>query len=121
MAHVSTGIFQKDNKVHRDKNELPNMMDVHDVELLKRIKISGWELNKVLKSIWKLFNDTPAKEHIKLKRSDHVRLISCQAAWVKDEHVASCAIDVWQFIVTFVTDSHCLILIAQKIINHVIY
>lgn len=35
MAHVSTGVFQKDNKVHRDKNELLNMMDVHDVELLK--------------------------------------------------------------------------------------
>ena len=35
MAHVSTGVFQKDNKVHRDKNKLPNMMDVHDVELLK--------------------------------------------------------------------------------------
>ena len=80
------------------------------------IKTSGWEL----KSMWKLFNDSPAKKHIKLKRSDHVPLIFCQTTWVKDEHVASCAIDVWQFIVTSVTDSHCLILIARKI-NHVIY
>lgn len=121
MAHVSTGVFQKDNKVHRDKNKLPNMMDVHNVELLKL------ELKQVggswIKS-WNLYGNcstTPQLKNIKLKRSDHIPSVFCQSTWVKDEHVASCAIDVWQFIVTFVTDGHCLILIAQKIINHVIY
>ena len=70
------------------------------------VKATGWELDRILKVLWKLFNNSPAIRdlYINLNRLDKFPLKFCQTRWVKDASVASRAIKVWQFIVNVVND-----------------
>ena len=58
------------NKVkdHRNKNDLPQIMDVGSCGLHvvhgafnSGVKATGWQLEKILKNMWKLFNDSPPR------------------------------------------------------------
>ena len=66
------------------------------------VKATGWELDRVLKAMWKLFNDSLARRelYINLNRSDNFLLMLCQTRWVEDESVASRAINIWTFVVS---------------------
>ena len=58
------------NKVkdHRNKNDLPQIMDVGSCGLHvvhgafnSGVKATGWQLEKIMKNMWKLFNDSPPR------------------------------------------------------------
>ena len=58
------------NKVkdHRNKNDLPQIMDVGSCGLHvvhgafnSGVKATGWQLEKILKTMWELFNDSPPR------------------------------------------------------------
>ena len=70
------------------------------------VKATGWELDRIVKALWKLFDASPRRRdlHINLNSLDGSPLKFCQIRWVKDESVASQAIEVWQFIVNVVND-----------------
>ena len=51
-------------KDHKNKNGPPQIMDVRSCGLLvvhdaftTEVKATGWKLEKILKAMWKLFND----------------------------------------------------------------
>ena len=68
------------------------------------MKATGWKLEKVLKAMWKLFNDSPARRdlYIQLNTSDVFPLMFCQTRWVEDEPVAIRAIEVWENVVNVI-------------------
>ena len=95
-------------KLHREKNEVPQLMDIGSCGLHvvhgafeTGVKATGWELGKVLKAMWRLFNDSPARRdlYININRSDTFPLMFSETRWVEDESVAARAIEVWQFVV----------------------
>ena len=108
--NTNWSVFEMLN-AHREKNELPQILEIGSCGLhvihgafQTGVKATGWELDRVLKAMWKLFNDSPARRdlYINLNRSDSFPLMFCQARWVEDESVASRAIDVWKFVVSVI-------------------
>ena len=98
-------------KSHRMENELPQIVDVGSCGLhvvhgafQTGVKATGWNLEKVLKAMWKMFNDSPARRdlYIQLNTSDVFPLMFCQTRWVEDEPVAVRAIQVWQYVVNVI-------------------
>ena len=63
-----------------------------------------WELNKVLKAIYKIFNESPALCDVYLKEgsSSKFRMKVCETWWVEDKEVAECALEVWKSVVATV-------------------
>ena len=53
--------------------------------ILYGVKATGWELGRVLKAMWKLLSDSPARRdlYINLTRSDNFPLMFCQTRWVE--------------------------------------
>ena len=96
---------------HRVKDEFPKLFDVGSCGLHSihgsfptGVKSTESELAKVLKGMWKLFNDSPARRdtYIKLNRTDQFPRMFCQTRWVGDEPVASRAMSVWPFVVAVI-------------------
>ena len=60
------------------------------------IKANGWKLEKALKALWKLFNDSPAQSdlYIQFNLSDVFQLMFCQTCWFEDEPIAIQAMEV---------------------------
>ena len=112
MAGPNTNWSIMENiKAHRYKNKLHQILDIgscglHVVHgaLQTGGKGAGWELDRFLKALWKLCNDSPAKQnlYINLNRSDKFPLTFSHTRWVKDESVGCQAIEVWQFVVNVV-------------------
>ena len=101
------------NKVtdHRNKNELPQIMDVgscglHVVHRAFKTgaKTTGYQLENILKSMQKLFNYSPSRRdlYIKLNQTDEFPLMFCMTRWVEDALVASHAMAVWKNVVKVV-------------------
>ena len=68
------------------------------------MKLNGWKLEKVLKAMWKLFNDSPAWRdlYIQLNTSNVLPLMFCQTCWVEVEPVAMRAMEVWEIVVNVI-------------------
>ena len=69
------------------------------------VKATGWQLEKILKAMWKLFNDSPVRRdlYIKLNQTDEFPLMFCSTRWVEDAPVASRAMAVWKDVVKVVS------------------
>ena len=100
--------FEKLN-AHREKSELPQILKIGSCGLHvihgafpAGVKATGWELDRVLIAMWKLFNDSSVRcdPYINLNRSDNFFLMFCQTRWVEYEFVASRTINVWKFVVS---------------------
>ena len=55
------------------------------------MKETNWDIHKVLHAVWKLFDESPAKE----RSSEVFPLHFCKARWVEDEIAVSRAIQIW--------------------------
>ena len=55
------------------------------------MKETNWDIHKVLHAVWKLFDESPAKE----RGSEVFPLHFCKARWVEDEIAVSRAIQIW--------------------------
>ena len=77
------------NKVkdHGNKNELPQIIDIGSCGLQvvhgafkTGVKATAWQLEKILKAMWKLSNDLPATRdlYIKLNQTDEFPLMFCR-------------------------------------------
>ena len=91
----------------RSENELPVLsnlgscgMHVVHGAFQTGIKASDWSLEKVMKAMWRLFHDSPARRdvYIRLNSSELFTLCFCPTRWVEDEDVASRAIVMWPFV-----------------------
>ena len=98
-------------KSHRTEKELPQIINVGSCGLhivhgafQTGVKATGWKSEKVLKAMWKLFNDSPARRdlYIQLNTSDVFPLMFCQTHWVEDEPVPIRAIEVWENVVNVI-------------------
>lgn len=98
-------------KTYRAENELPQVLEVGSCGLhvvhgafKTGVKATGWNLEKVLKAMWKLFNDSPARRdlYIQLNTSTVFPLMFCQTRWVEDEPVAVRAMQVWEYVVAVI-------------------
>lgn len=106
-------------KVHRlyvedrkklDK-EMPDLIDIgtcslHVIHgaLQTGMKKSGWEIERVLKCLWRLFHDTYVRRtsYTDITNSTVFPLKFCATRWVEDEPVASRALKIWPNIVKYV-------------------
>lgn len=95
-------------KAFRSKNEMPQVMEVGSCGLhivhgafQTGVKATSWQLEKILKAMWKLFNDSPARRdlYIQLNQSEVFLLMFCQTRWVEDGPVACRARIVWKSVV----------------------
>lgn len=61
------------------------------------VEATRWELDKVLKAMWKLFNDFPVRRdfYIRLNILDLSPLMFCKTTLIKNESGFLCAIDIW--------------------------
>ena len=67
-------------KSHRAEKNFPKLLMLVRVDYIQTgIKANGWKLEKYLKAMWKLFNDSPARRnpYIQLNISDFFPLIFC--------------------------------------------
>ena len=62
---------------------------------------TGWELNKVLKTIYKIFNESPAQcdVYFKEESSSKFSMKFCEARWIEDKEFAERALEVWKSVV----------------------
>ena len=60
---------------------------------------SGWKLNKLLQSMYKIFEEAPKRrekyEEITLAKTSDYLLQFCSHGWVENEIVAKRAIEIW--------------------------
>ena len=98
-------------KNYRDHNEFPQVLDVGSCGLhivhgafQTGVKASGWNIDKLLKAMWRFFIDSPARRdlYIQMNKTDLFPLMFCQTRWVEDEPVASRALSVWEYVVTVI-------------------
>ena len=89
----------------REELEIPVLEDVGSCGLhvvsgafQNGVKSSEWDLDKVLRAMWKLLDKSPARRGVYLKQCDRFPplfpLKFCATRWV-EKKVASRAIDVW--------------------------
>ena len=62
---------------------------------------TGWELNKVLKAMYKIFNESPARRDVYLKEgsSSKFPIKFCEIGWIEYKEVAERALEVWESVV----------------------
>ena len=65
---------------------------------------TDWELNKVLKAMYKVFNESPALCDVYLKEgsSSKFPMKFCETWWIEDKEVAERALEVWKSVVATV-------------------
>ena len=65
---------------------------------------TGWELNKVLKAMYHIFNESPARRDIYLKEgsSSNFPMKFCEPRWIEDKEVAERALEIWESVVATV-------------------
>ena len=65
---------------------------------------TGCELNKVLKAMYKIFNESPAQRDVYLKEgsSSKFPIKFCETRWIEDKEVAERALEVWESVVASV-------------------
>ena len=65
---------------------------------------TGWDIKKVLKAMFNLFHDSPARrdEYIRINASSTFPERFCPTRWVENESVSDRAIDVWDNVVAVI-------------------
>ena len=65
---------------------------------------TSWELNKVLKAMYNIFKESPARRDIYLKEgsSNEYPLKFCEPRWIEDKGIAERALEVWKSVVATV-------------------
>ena len=95
----------------REMDEVPRLVDIgtcglHTVHgsLKNRIKSSGWEIGKILKAVFKLLDESPARRDIfrNVTESEVFPLPYCGHRWCENECCLNCAGAIWQCFVKFI-------------------
>ena len=65
------------------------------------VQSTGWDIEKVLKAMWRLFQDSPARREIYIREcgSTVFSMKFSQTRWIEDDSVAERAIELWPNIV----------------------
>lgn len=101
--HTNWSVLER-LKTYRDENRLSQIMGIgscgiHAVHgaFQTVVEATRWELDKVLKAMWKLFNDSPVRRdfYIRLNILDLSPLMFCKTTLIKNESGFLCAIDIW--------------------------
>ena len=109
-ANTNWKVFEKFNTA-REANNNPCLADIgscslHIVSgsLNAGVTETSWEIDKIMKSMWKLLSDSPARrdEYLKLSVSGKFPLKLCATRWVKNGDTAERAILVWQDIILLI-------------------
>ena len=74
----------------------------------------GWEIGKILKALYKIFNESPARHDVYLHEgtSEVFPMKFCSTRWTEDQPVADRALEVWSSVVS--TVKHCQSLSKSK-------
>ena len=113
-------VFEKFNTA-REANDDPCLADIgscslHIVSgsLNAGVTETSWEIDKIMKSMWKLLSDSPARrdEYLKLSVSGKFPLKFCATRWVENEDTAERAMLVWPDIILLI--NHFLSLSKSK-------
>ena len=108
------------------RKEVPQLVEVGSCWLYviygsfqSRVKTKGWEIEKIFKSIWRLFHDYPARRdtYITINRSDQFPLMFCLTRWLEDVPVATGALEIWSFVVAVVEQFQALPSFRQPLNN----
>ena len=95
----------------RELDELPSLLDIgtcglHNVHgsLKSGVKNSGWNIGKILKAIFFLLHDTPARRDVceNVTETNQYPLQYCGHRWCENEDVTERADVIWPCIVKFV-------------------
>ena len=64
----------------------------------------GWEIGKILKALYKIFNESPARRDVYLHEgtSEVFPMKFCSTRWIEDQPVADRALEVWSSVVSTV-------------------
>ena len=75
---------------------------------------TSWEIDKIMKSMWKLLSDSPSRrdEYLKFSISGKFPLKLCATCWVENEDTAERAMLVWPDIILLI--NHFLTLSKSK-------
>ena len=93
--------FHRDLLQERKTEELPELLNIgscglHTVHgrLQKAVHESGWHLGNLLRSVWQIFHDTPARreDFAQVTGNTLYPLQFCQHRWVEDAKVAERAV-----------------------------
>ena len=98
---------------HRSGNELSRLLHIETYGLHTTHNSmkhggnsSGWKLNKLLQSMYKIFEEAPKRrekyEEITLAKTSDYLLQFCSHRWVENEIVAKRAIEIWPSMVEIV-------------------
>ena len=113
-------VFEKFNTA-REANDDPCLADIgscslHIVSgsLNAGVTETSWEIDKIMKSMWKLLSDLPPRrdEYLKLGVSGKFPLKFCATRWVENEDTAERAMLVWPDIILLI--NHFLSLSKSK-------
>ena len=65
---------------------------------------TDWQINKVMKAMFKIFNESPARWDVYLREGTSVQFSMkfCEACWIEDGEVASQALETWDSVVATV-------------------
>ena len=89
---------------HREREELPSLINIGSCGLhivhgaLKTcVTATEWNLKGILKSIYTLLHDTPARraDYISITECDKFPFAYCATRWVEDKKVADRAVEIW--------------------------
>lgn len=103
--------FFSDLQQESKTQDLPELLNIgscgfHTVHrsLQKGANVTGWKIGNLLRSLWQLFHDTPAKreDFTTIRGSKLYPLQFCQHRWVEDAKVAERALQMWPNVEKFV-------------------
>ena len=101
--NVNWALYEQLRK-HREKEELPSFINIGSCSLhivhgtLKTcVTATEWNLKGILKSIYTLLHDTPARraDYISITECDKFPFAYCATRWVEDKKVADRAVEIW--------------------------
>lgn len=107
------------HKLHRDyvaarKETYPEAPDILDIgscglhvihgAFKTGANASGWNIDQLLRSLWWLFSDSPARraDYTSITKSDVFPLQFCATRWIEDVPVAQRAVEIWENICKYV-------------------
>lgn len=103
--------FYRDFSQERQAEELPELLNIGSCGLhivhgsfQKGAKESGWDLANILRSLWQIFHDSPARreDFTKITGTSVFPLQFCQHRWVEDVKVAERALQIWPHVDKYV-------------------
>ena len=96
---------------HQDANGFQKTLDIGSCSLhilhgafQTGIMKPGWEIGKILKALYKIFNESPARHDVYLHEgtSEVFPMKFCSTGWIEDQPVAYRALEVWSSVVSTV-------------------